>query len=99
MTAIDTRLKMTVQAEAAGGWFPSEKKHVIERFTRTSKNYLTYQMTIDDPVVLTKPWKSAPRRTWSLAQDPNDDWGEVFCTLNQEPEEYKKIMDAKEKSK
>ena len=52
---------------------------MVERFTRTSKNYLTYQITIEDPVVLAKPWTSAPR-TWSLAQDPHDEWGEVFCT-------------------
>ena len=48
--------------------------------------------------MLTKPWKSAPR-TWSLAQDPHDEWGEVFCTLNQEPDEYQKITDAKQKAK
>jgi hypothetical protein len=95
---IDTRLRNTVPAEAAGGWFPSEQEHVVERFTRTSKNYLIYQVTIDDPAVLTKPWKSAPR-TWSLAQDPHDEWGEVFCTHNEEPDEYKKITDAKEKAK
>ncbi len=96
--AIDTRLRNTVPSIAATGWYPSEKEHVVERFTRPSKNYLVYQVTIDDPVVLTRPWKSAPR-TWSLAQDPHDEWGEVFCTLNQEPEEYKKITDAKQKSK
>ena len=69
---------------------PSDQEHVIERFTRTSKNYLIYQVTIEDPVVLAKPWTSAPRK-WSLAQDPHDEWGEVFCTHNEEPEEYKKI--------
>ena len=67
----------------------SAQEHVVERITRTSKNYLTYQITIEDPVVLAQPWKSAPR-IWSLAEDPHDEWGEVFCTLNQEPEEYRK---------
>ncbi len=70
----------------------------MERFTRPSKNYLIYQVTIDDPAVLTKPWKSAPR-TWSLAQDPHDEWGRSLLHAQSEPEEYKKIMDAKEKSK
>ena len=65
---------------------------MIERISRTSKNYLTYQITVEDPVVLAQPWKSAPR-TWSLAQDPHDEWGEVFCTLNEEPTEYKKMQD------
>ena len=69
----------------------------MERITRTSKNYLTYQITIDDPMVLAKPWKSAAR-AWTTAQDPHDEWGEVFCTLNQEPEEYKKITENKAKT-
>jgi hypothetical protein len=61
---------------------------------------LIYQVTIEDPKALAKPWVSAPRR-WSLAQDPNDDWTEVFCTHNEEPEEYKKITEheAKENGK
>ena len=84
--AIDERMRNQ------GGWSPSAQEHVIERITRTSKNYLTYQITIEDPIVLAKPWKSAPR-IWSLAQDPHDEWGEVFCTLNQEPEEWKKITE------
>ena len=73
-----------------GAWLHSDQEHVMERFTRPSKNYLIYQVTIDDPVVLAKPWTSAPR-TWTLAQDPNDEWGEYFCTHNEEPEEYKKL--------
>jgi len=76
----------------AGAWLHSEQEHIVERFTRPSKNYLIYQVTIEDPIVLAKPWTSAPRY-WSLAQDPNDDWTEVFCTHNEEPEEYKKIME------
>ena len=89
--AIDERLR-NITGATGTGWYPSDKEHVIERFTRTSKNYLIYQVTIEDPVVLAKPWKSAPRR-WSLAQSPDDEWGEVFCTLNQEPDEYKKITE------
>jgi hypothetical protein len=76
----------------------SDRQHVIERITRTSRNYLTYQITIEDPVVLAQPWKSAPR-TWSLAQDPHEEWGEVFCTLNEEPDEIKKINAAQQKGK
>ena len=29
---------------------------VVERFTRTDANTLTYQATIDDPTVFTRPW-------------------------------------------
>ena len=97
--AIDERMR-NFGGGGAGGWFHSDQQHIIERITRTSKNYLTYQITIEDPVVLAKPWSSAPR-IWSLAQDPHDEWGEVFCTLNQEPEEYNKIKahEAQEKGK
>jgi hypothetical protein len=65
-------------------WHPSEKQRLTERFTRTSKNYLTYELTIDDPVVLAKPYHYVAR-TWSLAQDPNDVWTEYLCTANEEP--------------
>ena len=87
--AIDERLRIISGVGSGGGrgsgvgWFPSDKQHVIERFSRPSKNYLIYQVTIEDPVVLAKPWTSAPRR-WSLAP-PDDEWAEVFCTLNEEP--------------
>jgi hypothetical protein len=94
--AIDTRLR-NITGNGGTGWFPSEQEHVVERFSRPSKNFLIYQVTIEDPVVLAKPWKSAPRR-WSLA-GPNDEWGEVFCTLNQEPAEYKKLTEHEAKAK
>jgi hypothetical protein len=97
--AIDERMR-NFGGEGSGGWFHSDQQRITERITRTSKNYLTYQITIEDPVVLAKPWKSAAR-TWTTAQDPHDEWGEVFCTLNQEPEEYSKIKahEAQQKGK
>ncbi len=33
-----------------------EKARVIERFTRTSADTITYEFTVDDPVTYTKPW-------------------------------------------
>ncbi len=94
--AIDTRLR-NIMGNGEAGWFPSDQEHVVERFSRPSKNFLIYQVTIEDPVVLAKPWKSAPRR-WSLA-GPNDEWGEVFCTRNEEPAEYKRITEHEAKAK
>ena len=91
VVAIDERMR-NFGGGGFGGWFPSAQEHIVERLHRTSKNYLTYQITIEDPVVLAKPWSSAPR-IWTLAVDPHDEWGEVFCTLNQEPEEYNKIKE------
>jgi hypothetical protein len=36
---------------------------------------------------------SAKCTCFEFAQDPNNGWMEVFCTHNEEPEEYKKIME------
>jgi hypothetical protein len=38
------------------GNFASEKVHIVERFTRTDPDHLTYRATIEDPSVFTKPW-------------------------------------------
>jgi len=34
----------------------SENLHVVERFTRTSKDTILYQFTVDDPSTWAKPW-------------------------------------------
>ena len=54
-------------------WTHSEKEHVIQRFSRPSKDALIYQVTVEDPDVLAKPFTSAPLR-WSLAQGADDHW-------------------------
>jgi hypothetical protein len=69
------------------GWFHSDKEHVIERISRPSMNYLVYQVTIEDPKVLTKPWTSAPR-VWTLG---HEDLLEYYCTNNQDVEQYKAL--------
>ena len=38
----------------------SEKEHVIERWTRKG-NTLTYEATVEDPVMFTRPWVITPR--------------------------------------
>jgi hypothetical protein len=90
--AIDTRMRNISVGRTgdANAWLHSEKEHVIERFSRPSKNYLMYQLTVEDPEVLVKPFVSAPH-VWTLAQDPNDVWTEYICTSNEEPEFYKKL--------
>ena len=42
--------------DRAGDWH-TEKLHVVERYTRTSPEIITYEATIDDPNVFTRPWK------------------------------------------
>ena len=62
---IDTRMMNLSVGPLA--WSHSEAEHVIERFSRPSKDSLTYQLTFEDPMVLTKPFTLAPMH-WSLAQ-------------------------------
>jgi hypothetical protein len=42
------------------GYFHSAALHVIERYTRKG-NTLTYEATVEDPQVLTKPWVMTPQ--------------------------------------
>jgi hypothetical protein len=39
------------------GNFHSDALHVIERYTRSSPDHLSYEATIEDPKVFTRPWK------------------------------------------
>jgi len=47
------------------------------------------QITVDDPKVLEKPWKSANRR-WTLG---NGELYEFYCTNNKELEELQKLRE------
>jgi len=38
------------------GHFHSNKLHVVERFTRTAPNTVTYEATMEDPEVFDRPW-------------------------------------------
>ena len=38
------------------GTFHSEALHLTERYTRVDKDQINYDVTIDDPKVLTRPW-------------------------------------------
>src|SRR6202050_937135 len=39
------------------GDFHSDKLHVVERYTRTSPDVISYEATIEDPNVFTRAWK------------------------------------------
>ena len=39
------------------GNFHTEKLHVVERYTRTAPDVITYEATIEDPNVFTRAWK------------------------------------------
>jgi hypothetical protein len=69
----------------AGAWIHSDQQHVIERFSRPSRNYLIYQVTVEDPKVLTKPWVSAPHKySLSVSGDPLNEW---YCGINPDGDE------------
>ena len=54
-----------------GGYFTSENKRVIERFTRKGDT-LVYEVTVEDPDVLAEPWVMTPR---TLRLNTNKDAG------------------------
>ena len=56
-----------------GGFFHSDRMHVVERFTRQG-DALLYDVTVEDPEVLVEPWV-LPTRTVRL--NPNPDAGLV----------------------
>jgi hypothetical protein len=39
------------------GDFGSDKLHVVERWTRSDRDHLQYEATIEDPSVFSRPWK------------------------------------------
>ena len=41
----------------AAGNFHGESLHVVERYTRADTDTITYDVTIEDPKVFTRPWK------------------------------------------
>ena len=54
-----------------GGFFHSDKMHVVEKFTRQGEALL-YDVTVEDPEVLVEPWVF-PTRT--VRRNPNPDAG------------------------
>jgi hypothetical protein len=47
------------RAYNAAGMFTTQQLRVVERFTRTDRDTIDYQFTIDDPTTWTKPWTAA----------------------------------------
>jgi hypothetical protein len=41
---------------AGTGTFHSDELHIVERYTRVSRDRIDYEVTMQDPKVLTKPW-------------------------------------------
>jgi hypothetical protein len=80
---IDT-IAIDERAEVSAQWtIHSDQEHVIERITRPSLNYLNYQITIEDPKVLTKPWNSVIHHL-SLSHEPVLEW---YCGVGTHDDE------------
>lgn len=59
LVVVTTNLKFNEQSRFGVGYLnglSDEHLRIIERFTRTDTNTLTYQATIEDPTVFTTPW-------------------------------------------
>jgi hypothetical protein len=56
-------------------WPVSEQMKTTERFTRLNDEYLLYEMTIEDPIVMTRPYTVR----FPVKQDPNYEWWEYAC--------------------
>jgi hypothetical protein len=65
---------------ANGGLPHTEALHLIERFTRTDRDTLRYEVTVDDPRTYTRPWTGG----WTLRWVADRDIEEFFCEENVE---------------
>jgi hypothetical protein len=74
---------------AGTGTFHSESLHIVERFTRVSKDRMNYEVTMEDPKVLTKPWTL----TSSLMLREGTRLDEYICAENNlDPQRYEKLL-------
>ncbi|MBV9507965.1 MAG: hypothetical protein JO323_23490 [Acidobacteriia bacterium] len=63
-----------------GGLPHTEALHLTERFTRTDRNTLKYEVNVNDPRTYTRPWTGG----WSMEWVPGKDMEEYFCEDNAE---------------
>ena len=71
------------------GTFHSEKLHITERYTRVDKDRINYEVTIEDPVVLTKPWVISS----SMMLREGTRLQEYVCPENNlDPARYEKLL-------
>jgi len=72
-----------------GGFVHSDQLHLIERYTRVDRDQVNYEVTIEDPIVLTKPFTQ--RNTLMLREGTR--LREYSCLENNlDPKVYEKIL-------
>lgn len=71
------------------GTFHTDALHTVERFTRVDKDQINYEVTMEDPNVLTKPWTL--KSTIMLREDSHLE--EYVCAeANIDPDRYEKLL-------
>jgi hypothetical protein len=61
------------------GYPHSDQMHVEERYRRVDSGTLELVVTVTDPVVYTRPWRSDTKR-FELNRAKHDDWDEqIYC--------------------
>jgi hypothetical protein len=74
---------------AGTGTFHSDALHIVERYTRVSKDRIDYEVTMQDPNVLTKPWTL----TSSLMLREGTRLQEYICAENNlDPDRYEQLL-------
>jgi hypothetical protein len=74
---------------AGAGTFHSDALHITERYTRVDKDQINYEVTMEDPGVLTKPWTL--RSTIMLREGTR--LQEYVCAENNiDPDRYEKLL-------
>ena len=63
----------------------SDQIHIIERVTRVGKDQLDWEITLEDPVVLAKPWTNLRH---FVRSPPGEAVREYVCAENNQPEVY-----------
>jgi len=56
-------------------WPVSTQMKTTERFTRLNNDYLLYEMIVEDPVIMARPYTVR----FPIRQDPNYEWWEYAC--------------------
>jgi hypothetical protein len=71
------------------GTFHSEALHLTERYTRVDKDQINYDVTIDDPKVLTRPWNI---HTTMMLREGTRVQEYVCAENNLDPARYEKLL-------
>ena len=69
---------------ARGGFISTDQLHTIERFTRTSFNWMRYESDIDDPGAYTEKWNVDP---YTITLQPTEELFEYVCQDNNQGSE------------